>query len=482
MNMTLRAITFFGVLASTITLALAQSEPTLVVPFGRNKELVPSHDVYKFPYKENYIMLPLTNGQMVTEEGGMRVIVNKPVQINKRRTTVIPLGQGAPNISPTPIVPQGFNGGSVPLPVNRPEGAVVRRIYPNENECASTVLPAEQVIRTYEEPAVTERTEALPSVVVPENPSALTSPEHSIVTPNQVVPSETVPSPSTDTSQTTPSPYEVPANPQPSNTYEAPTTPQPSDPYEAPTTPQPSDPYEAPTTPQPSDPYEAPTTPQPSDPYEAPTTPQPSDPYEATTTPQPSDPYEAPTTPQPSDPYEATPSQETPAQTETPNDPYQPKESPETPQEPEAPTSAWRSSTSNPAETYDSGMVGESPMIMTRQESGRYENPWETQSSKPQMEETASPVVKVPTEQAVNQNPGAIQASQPRYVEVRPRRHSASRPAQTTTSPAPTNSPVQQPTQQPSIQYQPPREIPAQLPPPEPGTQTPKPSGDGRKV
>ena len=458
MNMTLRAITFFGVLASTITLALAQSEPTLVVPFGRNKELVPSHDVYKFPYKENYIMLPLTNGQMVTEEGGMRVIVNKPVQINKRRTTVIPLGQGAPNISPTPIVPQGFNGGSVPLPVNRPEGAVVRRIYPNENECASTVLPAEQVIRTYEEPAVTERTEALPSVVVPENPSALTSPEHSIVTPNQVVPSETVPSPSTDTSQTTPSPYEVPANPQPSNTYEAPTTPQPSDPYEAPTTPQPSDPYEAPTTPQPSDPYEAPTTPQPSDPYEA------------------------PTTPQPSDPYEATPSQETPAQTETPNDPYQPKESPETPQEPEAPTSAWRSSTSNPAETYDSGMVGESPMIMTRQESGRYENPWETQSSKPQMEETASPVVKVPTEQAVNQNPGAIQASQPRYVEVRPRRHSASRPAQTTTSPAPTNSPVQQPTQQPSIQYQPPREIPAQLPPPEPGTQTPKPSGDGRKV
>ncbi|MBP3693596.1 MAG: hypothetical protein J6J31_04055, partial [Thermoguttaceae bacterium] len=106
-----------------------QAQGTLVVPFGSNKELAPAHKTYQFPYEKNYIMLPLTNGTVSTD-GGRTIIVNKPVKISTKRTTVIPLGHGAPNVSPTPVVPMGFNGGSVPRPVNSPGCAQCAAPYP----------------------------------------------------------------------------------------------------------------------------------------------------------------------------------------------------------------------------------------------------------------------------------------------------------------------------------------------------------------
>ena len=480
MNKTLRAITFLfaagTILASTCTWALAQqSDPTLIVPFGRNKELTPAHDVYKFPYKENYIMLPLTNGKLTTEDGGMQVIVNKPIQLNKRRPTVIPLGHGAPNISPTPIVPQGFNGGSVPLPVNRPEGVVVRRIYPQQ-EIITSVESSSPEVRTYEEPMSSERTEALPSVVSPEDSSSGLSTEHSIVSPGTVTPSETTPSTSVDGMQTTPSPSE---------TY----TPSP---YETPSGTEYGTPSGT------STPSEYGTPSDSSTPSEYGTPSDTSTPSEYGTPSDSSTPSEYGT---PSD--SSTPSEYgTPSGTSNPSDygtpsgtdPYQPDYSYDygTSQESEAPTSAWRSTTSNPAETYDSGVVGESPMIMTQQESNPSANPWETQSAKPQVPETVSPVVTVPAEQTVNQNPASSPANQTRYVEVRPRRQSVNQlqqnrnsgttPAQVPSYTSPSTRPAPQPTPMTSPQYQTPREVPAQLPPPDPNQQTPKPSADGRKV
>ncbi len=477
MNKTLRAIMFLfatgTILASTCTWTLAQNERKLFVPFGRNKELAPAHDVYQFPYKENYIMLPLTNGQMVTEDGGMRVIVNKPVQINKNRTTVIPLGQGAPNISPTPIVPQGFNGGSVPLPVNRPEGVVVRRIYPQQ-EFVTSVESGTPEVRTYDEPMSSERTEALPSVVSPEDSNSGLSTEHSIVSPDQATPSETTPSTSVDSTQTTPSPYE---------TY----TPSP---YETPSG------TEYGTQSGTSTPSEYGTPSGTSTPSEYGTQSGTSTPSEYGTPSGTSTPSEYGTQSGTSTPSEyGTPSgTSTPSEYGTPSgtDPYQPDYSYDfgTSQESEAPTSAWRSTTSKPAETYDSGVVGESPMIMTQQESSQSANPWETQSTKPQVQETVSPAVTVPAEQTVNQNSTSSPANQTRYVEVRPRRQSVNRVQQnrnsgTTPAQAPSySSPSTQPAPAPmtSPQYQTPREVPAQLPPPDPNQQTPKPSADGRKV
>jgi len=106
-----------------------QAQGTLVVPFGSNKELAPAHQPYQFPYKENYIMLPLTNGT-ISHDGGRTIIVNKPVKVSKKHTTVISLGHGAPNVSPTPVVPRGFNGGNVPQPSMAPACGHCASPYP----------------------------------------------------------------------------------------------------------------------------------------------------------------------------------------------------------------------------------------------------------------------------------------------------------------------------------------------------------------
>ena len=104
------------------------AQGTMVIPFGQNKEVGPAHETYRFPYRENYIMLPLTNGT-ITQNGGKTIIVNKPVSINSKRPTVIPLGNGAPNVSPTPVVPQEFNGGYVMRHDPRQNQAQNKEIY-----------------------------------------------------------------------------------------------------------------------------------------------------------------------------------------------------------------------------------------------------------------------------------------------------------------------------------------------------------------
>ncbi|MDO4568886.1 MAG: hypothetical protein Q4D38_00710 [Planctomycetia bacterium] len=97
----------FGLLCSNYV----YSQGTLVVPFGPSRELDPAHAPKNFPYKENYVMLPLTSGTVIQGGGGQRIIVNKPVQLHSRRPTVIPLNNGGLTVSPTPVVPRGFNGG-----------------------------------------------------------------------------------------------------------------------------------------------------------------------------------------------------------------------------------------------------------------------------------------------------------------------------------------------------------------------------------
>jgi len=74
-------------------------------------------------------MLPLTNGT-ISHDGGRTIIVNKPVKVSKKHTTVISLGHGAPNVSPTPVVPRGFNGGNVPQPSMAPACGHCASPYP----------------------------------------------------------------------------------------------------------------------------------------------------------------------------------------------------------------------------------------------------------------------------------------------------------------------------------------------------------------
>lgn len=86
---------------------------TLIIPFGGVKEMGPAHSPTPLPYEKNYIMLPMTSGNVIRSDGGQQIIVQKPVPLHPRRKTVIPLDQIQGQVSPTPVVPRGFNGGNV---------------------------------------------------------------------------------------------------------------------------------------------------------------------------------------------------------------------------------------------------------------------------------------------------------------------------------------------------------------------------------
>lgn len=113
---------FLVVLAAVVTFALlglfagfASAQGTLVVPLGITpKESGPAHQTQQFPYKENYFMLPVTSSGTIQSGYGQRTVVNKPVTINSKRKTVIPLSGLTTQASPTPVVPEGFNARYVP--------------------------------------------------------------------------------------------------------------------------------------------------------------------------------------------------------------------------------------------------------------------------------------------------------------------------------------------------------------------------------
>ncbi len=165
---------------------LVSAQGTLVAPFGSNKELSPAHQSYQFPYKENYIMLPLTNSTVVNN-GEVRVIVNKPVVINNRRTTVIPLNNGGPTVSPEPVVPMGMNGGNVARPTRSSGHVISRTYYTHASEIgyatetatanianatsAATPVPSTNSVLT------PSRTEETPSVTTFSTPTDLYTPE-----------------------------------------------------------------------------------------------------------------------------------------------------------------------------------------------------------------------------------------------------------------------------------------------------------------
>lgn len=91
----------------------AWGQGTMIIPFGGVKEMGPAHSTPPLPYEKNYIMLPMTSGKLMRSDGGQQIIVQKPVQLHSRRKTVIPLDQIQGQVSPTPVVPRGFNGGNV---------------------------------------------------------------------------------------------------------------------------------------------------------------------------------------------------------------------------------------------------------------------------------------------------------------------------------------------------------------------------------
>ena len=84
---------------------------TLLVPFSGTKDIGPAHTTLRLPYEKNYIMLPLNSGSVVTQDGGQRVVVNKPINLHARKQTVIPMEQIRGQVSPTPVIPPGFDGG-----------------------------------------------------------------------------------------------------------------------------------------------------------------------------------------------------------------------------------------------------------------------------------------------------------------------------------------------------------------------------------
>ncbi|MDO4549851.1 MAG: hypothetical protein Q4C96_01200 [Planctomycetia bacterium] len=69
----------------------------------------PAHEVKNFPYKENYLMLPVTSGAVGYDGTGRRVVVNKPIPVSPKRQTVIPLDNLTTQVSPAPVVPRSFN-------------------------------------------------------------------------------------------------------------------------------------------------------------------------------------------------------------------------------------------------------------------------------------------------------------------------------------------------------------------------------------
>ncbi len=93
---------------------MCAAQGTLVVPLGVTKDAGPAHQPQNFKYKENYFMLPVTSSGMVQTGDGQRMVVNKPVVVNPKRKTVIPLGGLTTQASPTPVVPEGFNARYVP--------------------------------------------------------------------------------------------------------------------------------------------------------------------------------------------------------------------------------------------------------------------------------------------------------------------------------------------------------------------------------
>ncbi len=248
---------------------VVQAQGTLVVPFGSNKQLEPAHETYRFPYKENYIMLPLTTGTVTSPDGSMTVIVNKPVTISNRRATVIPLGNGAPNVSPAPVVPQGFNGGAVAHPVasetSCERGTVIRRYEPGYSAYSSPsssvdTPPTPPTPPTPSTPYAPYAAQSAESVPAAENPSETAVPqtympesapsESSIVVPN----TNTAPLPEPETpAESTPLPE--PETPAESTPLPEPETPTESTPLPEPETPAESTPLPEPETPSAPDPY-----------------------------------------------------------------------------------------------------------------------------------------------------------------------------------------------------------------------------------
>ncbi|MDO4585444.1 MAG: hypothetical protein Q4D62_15255 [Planctomycetia bacterium] len=209
---------------------------TLIVPFGGVKQMGPGHTTQPLPYEKNYIMLPMTSGKVMHSDGGQTIIVRKPVQLHPTRKTVIPLDQVQGQVSPTPVVPRGFNGGNVthytsatscPMPTY-PSSVVV-----SPSSAPTTASPEFVPTPTYatpETPPVSPPTEPLPApVTVPsEAPSILVPSETMTETPSPYLPAEESPSfvpESASESTISPSPAASPEMPE--NTSEKVTEPEP---------------------------------------------------------------------------------------------------------------------------------------------------------------------------------------------------------------------------------------------------------------
>ncbi|MDO4576401.1 MAG: hypothetical protein Q4D98_14430 [Planctomycetia bacterium] len=148
---------------------------TMVVPFDGGVAMAPGHTTQALPYRENYILLPLTSGQVIQADGGQQIIVNKPVPLHPRKKTVIPMSQIQGQVSPTPVVPQGFNGGNVTgydlrsSRVSQTPYAVPQSVTPHP---APTVSPMPAPRVTPAPAPVPQPTPATPPTFAPEEPSS----------------------------------------------------------------------------------------------------------------------------------------------------------------------------------------------------------------------------------------------------------------------------------------------------------------------
>ena len=142
--------------------AVCAAQGTLIIPLGINaKDVGPGHPSKNFPYKENYLMLPVTAGGTVFDGAGQRVTVNKPIAVSPKRTTVIPLGNLTTQVSPTPVVPRGFNTRFGPPDPPQPTYTVQRVPVQNTPTVVYSQQPAQ---RTYTvSPRVVTPTPAAPA-------------------------------------------------------------------------------------------------------------------------------------------------------------------------------------------------------------------------------------------------------------------------------------------------------------------------------
>lgn len=172
---------FLVMLAAVAALALlglftdsAPAQGTLLVPLGITpKESGPTHQTHQFPYKENYYMLPVTSSGTTQSGYGQRTVVNKPVTVNPKRKTVIPLSSLTTQASPTPVVPEGFNARYVPHssphlnPPPQPTFQAQKPVYSHPTVIRRHAAPAMSATKKYAPAASAAPTAARPGTGAP---------------------------------------------------------------------------------------------------------------------------------------------------------------------------------------------------------------------------------------------------------------------------------------------------------------------------